>query len=123
MAATYTPAVGRPVDRARKLLGDTGVDGGVFLLEDEEILLDLGTLPFNEAVAQLALGLAARFGQYPDEIDKAGGKGTKWTKRVDAWFRLADEMRNAPSPLGTAPRRTVAKLGKIAEPANSKIRL
>ena len=124
MATTYNPTTITPSakDRARKLLGDTGVDGGVFLLQDEEIIAEVNALGFNEGVAQLALGLASRFAQYPDEVDTPGGTTTKWTERVAAWKDLAKSIRLAPDPTDARPRKTVARLGLLKNPVNSKIR-
>lgn len=124
MATTYnsTTTSPTPKDRARKLLGDTGVDGGVFLLTDEEIDSEIATLGFNEAVAQLAMGLASRFAQYPDKTDTPGGSTVEWRERIQQWKDLAAMIRNAPDPTDARPRRTVAKLGQMTNPANPKIR-
>jgi hypothetical protein len=103
-----------PKDRARRLLGDTGVDGNAWLLTDEEILSDLGTLSFSEAVASLALGLASRFAQYPDEVETAGSSSMKWSERVRTWRALAEQM--VQNPTASAPRRTTARLGTLANP-------
>lgn len=118
----YDHAKATNKDRARSLLGDTGVDGGVWLLSDEEIQADLNTLPFNQAVANLAMGLATRFAQFPDEVETPGGGIMRYRERVEAWQKLANEMKAAPNPGASAPRRTVALIGNLANPAVNKIR-
>lgn len=117
MASSYNPLVTTPKDKARLLLGDTGVDSNaIFLLTDEEITAFLGTVPFNEAVALLAEGLAARFAQYPDETETAGGSKLKWTERVKTWLELAKRLRLAPNVNASGPRAAVAKLGTLTSP-------
>lgn len=119
MSATYNPSdPSTPNDKARLLLGDTGVDGGVFLLTDEEILAFTGSIAFNEAVAQLALSLATRFAQYPDETTTPGGHKTKWSERIKAWTDLAKTLRDSPDPLlAGGPRRRMGALGSMTNPA------
>ena len=119
MATTYSTTASTPKDKARLLLGDTGVDGGVFLLTDEEIVAFMGTVSFNEAVALLAEALSTRFAQYPDETDTPGGTTVKWTERVKTWLELAKRMRAGGNPLASAPRRTMAKLGTLSNPADT----
>jgi hypothetical protein len=113
MATTYTTS-NTPLNRARRLLGDTGIDGNTFLVLDEEIANELTAYSFNEAVALLADGLAVRFAQYPDETTTPGGHKLKWSERVQAWKDLADRLRAAPGP-GT--RSAVAHLGTLSNPA------
>jgi hypothetical protein len=116
MATSYSINATTPKDKARLLLGDTGVDGTVFLLTDEEINSFLGQVPFNEGVALLAESLATRFAQYPDQTDTPGGSSIKWTERVPAWLELAKRMRAGGNPLASAPQRTMAKLGTLSNP-------
>lgn len=118
MATTYTSS-SSPRDRARRLLGDTGVDGNVFLLDDAEIDAEIAAYRFNEAVAALAEGLATRFAQYPDETETPGGHTVKWKERVGAWQDLAKRLRETPGP-GTRGGST--KLGALTNPTESKIR-
>ena len=115
--ATVTPA---PKDRVRKVLGDTGIDGNSWLLSDQEILAELATTSYSEAVASLALGLASRFAQYPDEVDTAGNSKMKWSERVKTWRNLADKMIQ--NPTTSAPKRTMAKIGNLTNPASPGIR-
>lgn len=118
MATTYT-ASNTPRDRARRLLGDTGVDGNAFLLQDSEIDAEIATYRFNEAVAVLADGLAVRFAQYPDETKTPGGHTVKWTERVSAWQELAKRLRASPGP-GT--RGGAARLGALTNPTENNLR-
>lgn len=119
MATTYVPTLSTPKDRARLLLGDTGVDGNSFLLTDEEINAMLTASKFNSAVADLAESLATRFAQFPDETDTPGGHKLKWSERVAAWQELAKRLR-ADANKGT--RRGAAYLGTLTNPTESKIR-
>lgn len=109
-----------PKDRVRKVLGDTAVDGSHWLLSDEEILADLATMSYSEAVASLALSLASRFAQYPDEVDTAGNSKMKWSERVKTWRNLADHM--VQNPTVSAPKRTMAKMGSLTNPASPGLR-
>lgn len=118
MATTYTSS-NTPRDRARRLLGDTGVDGNTFLLQDSEIDAEIATYPFNAAVATLADGLATRFAQYPDETETPGGHILKWSERVKAWQDLSKRLREARSP-GT--RRSNAFLGALTNPTENNLR-
>ncbi|MEQ1761556.1 MAG: hypothetical protein ABL984_00285 [Pyrinomonadaceae bacterium] len=117
MATTYT-FTDTALDRARRLLGDTGVDGSTFLLQDAEINAEIATYRFNEAVAVLADGLATRFAQFPDETETPGGHTVKWKERVKAWQELAKRLRATNGP-GT---RRGAKLGSLTNPTESNIR-
>lgn len=124
MSTTYSVTDQTPKDKARFLLGDTGVDGGTFLLQDEEIASFLSGVPFNDGVALIADGLATRFAQFPDEQETAGGSKTKWSERVEGWRELAHRMRTvAINPTVSAPRRRVAALGSLANPTESRLRL
>lgn len=118
MATTYTSS-NTPRDRARRLLGDTGVDGNTFLLQDSEIDAEIAAYRFNEAVAVLADGLAVRFAQFPDETDTPGGHQVKWTERVRAWQELAKRLRSSSGP-GT--RGGTARLGSLINPPENHIR-
>lgn len=116
MAATYTFS-NSARDRARRLLGDTGVDSSqVFLLTDEEIDAEFSAYPFNDAVASLADGLAVRFAQYPDDTTTPGGHSIKWTERVKAWTEAAKRLRAMSGP-GTT--NAAARLGNLTNPADT----
>jgi hypothetical protein len=115
MPSTYSHDVANPLNAARLLLGDTGADGGVFLLSDEEILGMLASAPFNEAVARLAEALAARFAQYPDETTTPGGIRERWGERVRTWMELASRMRAV-----YGGRRAAAVLGQLREPSGGR---
>jgi len=119
MASTYNSSnPSTPNDKARLLLGDTGVDGSVFLLTDEEIAAFVGSLPFNEGVAQLAMGLATRFAQYPDETTTPGGTKTKWSERIATWKALAKDLRESPDAIALGgTRRRMGYLGNLSHPA------
>lgn len=116
MTATYAPTLPTPRDRARLLLGDTGVDGNVFLLTDAEITATLGRGSFNHAVADLADALAVRFAQYPDDTSTPGGHKMRWSARVTAWQEIAKRLRAA------SGRRSSVYLGVLTNPAGSKLR-
>lgn len=118
MATTYLSSA-TPRDRARRLLGDTGVDGGTFLLTDEEIDAEVVSYPFNHAVAVLAEGLATRFAQFPDETETPGGHTLKWGDRVKAWQDLAKRLRTSRSP---GASRGSNALGNLTNPTESKLR-
>jgi hypothetical protein len=116
MATTYTFS-STLIDRARRLLGDTGVDGSLFLLTDEEILAETSTSPFNKAVANLADSLATRFAQYPDETDTPGGHTLKWTSRVKAWQELSKLFRKT----SNSSRGGAAQLALLTNPSETKL--
>lgn len=110
---SYIGDLSSPLNRARRILGDTGVDGGVELLTDDEINAELSELSFNPAVANLALGLASRFGQFPDEVDTAGATKMKWSERVKTWRELAARLSSTVED-AEAPQRKVARLGTLS---------
>lgn len=85
------------------ILGDTGIDGGIFLLTDEEIDEQLDRLPFGQAVSFLAMSLASRFAQYPDETTDASGAKYKWGERVAQWRRLGEGKGLVENPTANAP--------------------
>lgn len=119
MATSYDPALSTPKDHARLMLGDNGADGGVYLLQDEEINGVLGNVTFSMGVAILAEGLAVRFAQFPDEVDPKEGTGLKWRARVTAWQDLAKRMREeGMDPTRTRPMRRAAAVGTIGQNAN-----
>ena len=123
MATSYDPTLSTPKDHVRLLLGDNGVDGGSYLLQDEEINANVTALGFNLAVAQLAESLATRFAQYPDETDTAGGTRLSWRTRVSAWQTLAKTMRTqgaSADPTKQAPIRKAARVGQLGsdDPGN-----
>jgi hypothetical protein len=120
MATTYNSSA-TPLDRARRILGDTGVDGNTFLLTDEEIEAELQGEAYNAAIGRLALGLATRFAQYPDDTTTPGGHKMKWSDRVRAWEALSDRMQRMKSP-GVRQRKTM--LGNLTNPTteNNKLR-
>jgi len=118
MASTYSPGASTR-DRVRLWLGDTGADGGVFLLSDEEIDAELSGSTLADAVARLAEGLDIRFGQYPDETTTPGGHKMKWSQRCEAWRNLASGLRTGRIKLS---RGTMAKLGNLTNPTENRLR-
>ena len=120
ITATYNmPWQGDP-DRVRYMLGDTETTAP--LLDDGEIASMLSLQPFNEAVAQLAEGLAVRFAQEPDKYDADGGLSQSWTQRVDAWFKLAERMRSVVMVADAPVPRSGVSGGTLKQPDASNLR-
>jgi hypothetical protein len=99
LSATFDPALGEPMSRARLLVGDTGElkDGSgnaLFLLQDATYLTLLSQFTFSETVAQIATGLYTRYAQMPDWYSDAGGSEVRWNDRVKSWQLLVQQMRN-----------------------------
>lgn len=117
MATTYSNSASA-LDRARRALGDTGEDGGVFLLTDEAITAELETWRWNDAVALLAEGLAARFGQYPDETTTPGNHTVRWRDRVSTWLEIAKRLRATTGP----GAKTGSRLGTLTNPTEDNLR-
>lgn len=103
MTATFDASLGSLTDHIRLALGDTDTDAP--LLQDETIAAKLAALPYCEALAQLADGLATEFAQRPDQYEESGGVQITWSERVTAWQKLAAD----------------ARAGKIVPPTTSRI--
>ena len=91
MTATYDASLTELKDYIRLALGDTAV--ATALLADETIEAMLAAHPYGEALAQLAEGLIAEYGQRPDEYSESGGVRLTWGERIEAWRRIADDAR------------------------------
>lgn len=113
MATTFNPAnasVANSVDRARRLLADTGsiLDAsGVALWEytDEEIAGWIQVDGFAEGVAKLADSLATKFSREPSSYADDGGLRVEFKERIAQLSKLAKELRgavitNSPVPSG-----------------------
>ncbi len=120
MSASYTGDLSLDRDRARFLLGDT--DTATALLQDESIDAMLGLYDFNEAVAQMAMGLATQFAQEPDKLDQDGGLVQTWTERVAAWHALAKDMRSKAQTASPTTPRSGVSVGLIQSPDTSRLR-
>ena len=105
MAATFDPALPTLKDHIRLTIGDRGPD--TWLLTNETIQAKLDTLPYPEALAQLAEGLAAEFAQNPSSYSESGSMSISWGERVKTWLAIADRARS----------------GKIKTPALSTSRI
>lgn len=122
MATTYEPALPTPRDRARLLLGDTGVlldavGARVWFYQDETLDALIEEFKFAEAVAQAADGLCSRFAQEPDEYQDEGGVRVRWNERIEQWKTLAKKCRSGEiggPKAGNAGSRYAT--GKLAAP-------
>jgi hypothetical protein len=120
MAASYSTDLSIGLNRARYLLGDTDTTSA--LLQDDEITGMLALYNFNEAVAQLAMGLASKYAQEPDQYNADGGLEYSFKLRVDAWKALAVNMRNvAEKPTDAVPRPGIS-VGSLKQPDTSRLR-
>jgi hypothetical protein len=117
MTATYNPTLASITDHIRLALGDT--DTTAALLADETIQAKLNAFGYQEALAQLAEALVAQFGQKPSEYSEDGGLRLKWTERISAWQKIADDARAgkiaAPSTVKLARGATVAQTSLQAQ--------
>lgn len=101
MATTYAPPTANDANRlneARFELGDKGqltdADGNkVWLLQDEEILFQIGKWGYAEGVAKCADGLAIDKAQEPTSYSDEGGVTVSWAARIKGWEALAARLR------------------------------
>jgi hypothetical protein len=113
MATTFNPAnasVANSVDRARRLLADTGEllsEGGIVVFEftDEEIAGWIEVDGFAEGVAKLAGSLAIKFSREPSSYADDGGLRVEFKERIAQLNKLAKDLRaqvvtNTPAPEG-----------------------
>lgn len=128
MATTYDgTAIGSSSkDRARHLLGDTGIlkdeaGSAVWLMSDEEIAALIATFGFNEGVAQCADGLSVRFAQSPDSYKDEAGVEVSWGERIDAWQNLAARLRSGTIQQESARTYRAPQAGQISSVDVSKI--
>lgn len=95
MAATYDETEPTPKDRARGLLGDLDVPENA-LRTDEYILAILaqytGVGAFELAVAWMADGLVAEYGQEPTNVRLPNGLTVDFA-RIEVWSSLATRLR------------------------------
>ena len=98
------------VDRARRLLADTGqlTDASgtaIWEFSDEEIQGWITVDGFAEGVAKLADSLATKFSREPSSYSDDGGLRVEFRERINQLNKLARELRgsiiqNSPLPSG-----------------------
>jgi hypothetical protein len=92
MAATFDQTLPTPKDRMRHLVGDTDMANP--LRQDETYLALLVQYSETGATEQMAIALAAQYGQMPDTFSD-DGTAVSWKDRVKTWLELAARMRTA----------------------------
>lgn len=93
MSATFDEALTTAKDRVRRLLGDADI--GQAMLSDATIQGAIDIYGEPGAVAFLAEGLAAEYGQLPVSTS-ADGTTLDYSERVKTWQALAKTMRATP---------------------------
>jgi hypothetical protein len=117
---TYTGDHSDPLQRTRFLLGDT--NSAAALLQDEQISTMLAEFDFNEAVAQMARGLASQAAQDPDSYEADGGLKITFSKKIENWHNLAHDMRAVARAADVSVPRSGIAAGRIRDPEVRRMR-
>jgi len=116
MSASYDEELPTDLDRARHLLGDTDVDPEENALRSDEhitaVLAAEGSV--EAAVAFIADGLIAEFGQEPDTVRLASGLSVSFRDRIDAWKRLVARMEAQIAQAVAAATQAAATTDSVA---------
>ncbi len=104
MSFSFSPELPGALDRVRLALGDTVAPG---LRADETINAMVTANGEAEAVARLAEGLAAEYGQQPDSLS-ADGSSISWRDRVKTWLEVAARMRVVGATAAIAATASIA---------------
>lgn len=112
MSASYDPTLPTALDRARFRLGDTTVDpeSSALLPDETYSTLLAANATENEAIAQAADALAARYGQEPDQIGLGGEVTIRWGDRVKTWQALAKVLRGQDTAATAATGTALAQI-------------
>ena len=120
MSASYSDDLTIGLNRARFLLGDT--DTTTALLQDAAILAMLASFDYNEAVAQLAMGLASDAAQDPDSYEADGGLKLVFAQKIKTWQALAKDLRQNTQVTAPAVPRSGLSVGLIKQPDTRGLR-
>lgn len=120
MAATFDPNLTHRRDDIRLWLGDyhtNDVAGPVAnaFLQDATIDAKLAAHPFNEAAAQLATALIAKYANSPDAYDENRSLKLEWHSRLESWKTVVAEARKAAGRPSEVYRPGIS-VGRIASP-------